>query len=307
MEGWPKTPRRLRALETRAAVIQALRDFFHCRGYLEVETPHRIPAPAPESHIDAVESGEWFLHPSPEICMKRLLAAGHPRIFQICRCWRARERGSRHLPEFTLLEWYRTGIDYRALMEECEDLFLFLGERLRGGRNLEYLGERVNLDKPWPRMSVRDAFDRFAPLPMAEAMEWDRFDETLVRHVEPNLGKGKPAFVFDYPAPLGALARLRRDDLSVAERFEIYLFGLEIANGFSELTDPQEQRKRFEKEMESRRHAGKTVYPMPEKFLSELSGMPESAGIALGVDRLAMIFSNAASIDEVSAFSPEDL
>ena len=302
-----KLARRKVALETRAALIQAIRAFFISRNYLEVETPQRIPAPAPEAHIDAFPSGQWFLHTSPEICMKRMLAAGYPRIFQVCRCFRKHERGDRHLPEFTMLEWYRAGIDYRGLMEECEDLFLFLAGKMRGGTSLEYQGEKIDLEKPWGRISVTEAFHRFAAIPMIASLEQGLFDETLVRDIEPRLGRGKPTFLYDYPASLGALARMKRDDRGLAERFEIYLSGLEIANGFSELTDPDEQQRRFEEENRRRRSAGKVACPLPERFLESLRHLPESAGIALGVDRLAMIFCDAPSVDGVVAFTPEEL
>ncbi|HOD35611.1 MAG TPA: EF-P lysine aminoacylase EpmA [Syntrophales bacterium] len=302
-----KLPGRKGALETRAALIRVLREFFYARNYLEVETSHRIPAPVPEAHIDAFPSGDWFLHTSPEICMKRVLAAGYPRLFQICRCFRRHERGDRHLPEFTLLEWYRAGIDYRGLMEECEDLFVFLTREMRGEAALAYRGERIDFKKPWERLTVREAFDRFAPVPMEASLEEDLFEEILARDIEPRLGRGKPTFLYDYPAALGALARTKKDDGRFAERFEIYLFGLEIANGFTELTDPEEQRRRFEGDNRKRVSAGKDPFPLPEKFLESLRHLPESAGIALGVDRLAMILCDAASIDEVVAFTPEEL
>jgi lysyl-tRNA synthetase class 2 len=302
-----KLSRRKDALETRASLIRALREFFFSRRYLEVETPHRIPAPVPETHIDAFPSGGWFLHTSPEVCMKRMLAAGYPRLFQICRCFRRNERGDRHLPEFTMLEWYGAGMDYRDLMAECEDLFLFLAGEMKGEASLTYRGERVDLQKPWQRLSVRDAFDRFAPRSLEASLREDRFDEIMVRDIEPRLGRGKPTFLYDYPAALGSLARTKGSDGGVAERFEIYLFGLEIANGFSELTDPEEQRRRFERDNRQRLSAGKAACPLPEKFLESLRHLPESAGIALGVDRLAMILCDAATVDEVVAFTPEEL
>jgi lysyl-tRNA synthetase class 2 len=302
-----KLSRRKDALEGRAALIRALREFFSSRQYLEVETPHRIPAPLPEAHIDAFPSGDWFLHTSPEVCMKRMLAAGYPKLFQICRCFRRNERGDRHLPEFTLLEWYRMGIDYRDLMEECEDLFLFIAGKMRGETVLTYRGERIDLQKPWRRISVREAFDRFATLSMEASLQEDRFDEIMARDIEPRLGRGKPTFLYDYPVQLGALARTKKDDGRVAERFEIYLFGLEIANGFSELTDAEEQRRRFEEDNRKRVSAGKNACLLPVKFLESLRHLPDSAGIALGVDRLAMIICDAASVDEVVTFTPEEL
>nr|MBC7244705.1 EF-P lysine aminoacylase GenX [Chloroflexota bacterium] len=298
---------RKRALVIRAAVLQAIREFFIARGYLEVETPQRIPAPAPEAHIDAIPADGWFLQTSPELCMKRLLAAGYPRIFQICHCWREGERGSRHIPEFTMLEWYCAGSDYHGLMDECEALIQSVARRMGYGDKLVYQGKEVELSSPWPRLSVEESFSRYAKVSMAQALECDLFDEIMVRDIEPHLGVSQPAFLYDYPATRGALAHLRPDKPSVAERFELYIAGLELANGFSELTDAAEQRARFLRDETYRRSLGKRPYPIPEKFLAELGEMPPSAGIALGIDRLVMLFVDAASIDEVVAFTPEEL
>lgn len=298
---------RQKALQQRARIVQAIRLFFIDRGYLEVETPHRIPAPAPESHIDAVSSGTWVLHPSPELCMKRLLAAGYEKIFQICRCWREGERGCQHVPEFTLLEWYRAGSDYRDLMTDCESLILHVTFALGRGMTIHFRENEINLSSPWERIPVNEAFQRYAKTSMKESLERDLFDEVMVQDIEPRLGVKKPTFLYDYPAERGTLARLRKDDPTVAERFELYIGGLELANAFSELVDPEEQRRRFLLEQENRRSLAKTVYPMPETFLEELDEMPPSAGIALGVDRLVMVLLNAATIDEVVAFTPEEL
>ncbi len=302
-----KLESRRRALETRADILHATRAFFLSRGYLEVETPNRIPAPLPESHIDALPSGSWWLHPSPELCMKRMLGAGYDRIFQIAKCWRGHERGSLHLPEFTLLEWYRTGIDYRQLMDECEDLFLYVSTALGAGDGIAYQGRPIDLSKPWERITVRGAFERYGSVALEQALAQNRFEEVLALEIEPRLGVSKPTFLFDYPLAFGSLARMKPGDPRTAERFEIYVGGLETANGFSELTDAEEQRQRFEKENEARTHRGRPPYPMPEKFLDALSRMPNSAGIALGVDRMVMLFTDAASIDEVVAFTPEEL
>lgn len=302
-----KIEARRRALETRADLLHATRAFFLSRGYLEIETPNRIPAPLPESHIDALPSGPWWLHPSPELCMKRMLAAGYERIFQIAKCWRGRERGPLHLPEFTLLEWYRAGIDYRQLMEECEDLFLYVSVALGTGAGIAYRGSPIDLSKPWERVTVREAFERYGSIALEQALAQDRFEEVLALEIEPRLGISKPAFLFDYPLAFGSLARKKPGEPQTAERFEIYIGGLELANGFSELTDAAEQRRRFEKENETRTRRGRAPYPMPESFLDALSRMPESAGIALGVDRMAMLFTGASSIDEVVAFTPEEL
>jgi len=277
------------------------------RGYLEVETPHRIPVPAPESHIDAVVSGPWFLHTSPELCMKRMLAAGYEKIFQICRCWREGERGSQHIPEFTVLEWYRSGCGYLGLMEDCKELIPTVTSAIGLGKKIIYRDQEIDLAKSWERISVKEAFQCYSRTSMAEALERNLFDEIMVKDIEPRLGIGKPTFIYDYPAERRAMARVKQEDRTLAERFELYIGGLELANAFSELIDPEEQRKHFLKENENRHALGKPTYPMPEKFLEELANVPPSAGIALGVDRLVMVLLNATTIDEVVAFTPEEL
>ena len=290
-------------LSERARIIQQARAFFIGRGYLEVETPHRIPANAPEPHIDPVGSGTWALHTSPELSMKRLLAAGYEKLFQICRVWREGERGRYHLPEFTLLEWYCSGVDYHALMEECTDLLLSLvpqGRLMRQGRIIDLTG-------PWPRMTVDEAFTRYASQSLDDALAGNCFEELLTADVEPNLGRDRPLFLIEYPASLAALARTKPGQPQVVERFELYIDGLEVANAFSELIDPQEQRDRFLADEAQRQAAGKPSYPLPENFLAELATMPEAAGIALGLDRLILLLTDASGVDDVVAFTPEDL
>ena len=299
--------RRKKALQQRARILQGIRQFFIEEGYLEIETPHRIPTPAPESHIDAVPSDTWFLHTSPELCMKRMMSAGFEKIFQICRCWRERERGSLHLPEFTLLEWYRAGTDYNSLMEECGGLIRFVATFIGLGQKTFFRGREVDLSGTWERISVKEAFHCYSKTSMAKALEQNLFDEIMVQEIEPNLGVEKPTFIHDYPAQRGALARLKKEDPGVAERFELYMGGLELANGFSELVDSEEQRRRFHIENENRQSFGKRIYSIPDKFLAELDNMPPSAGIALGVDRLVMVFLDIETIDEVVAFTPEEL
>lgn len=291
-------------LHRRAEIIQALRSFFIDRGYLEVDTPLRLPSLIPEANIEPVTSSDCFLQTSPELCMKRLLAAGHSKIFQICKCFRKHERGSRHLPEFTMLEWYGNGSDYRHLMKECHDLFCFLAEQVAfsdlSTRLIETAGD-------WEYLSVSEAFERYSSLSVAQALAEEKFDELLVTEIEPNLGRKRPTILFDYPAELGALARLKESDSSLAERFELYVDGLELANGFSELTDASEQRQRFVKERELCRVQGRNPGPVPEKFLDDLEQLNSAAGIAMGVDRLVMLFCGAECIDDVVAFSPEHL
>lgn len=296
-----------RNLWLRAQIIQAARAFFIRRDYLEIETPCRIPAPIPEAHIDAEASGEWFLHTSPELCMKRLLGAGYPRIFQVCRCFRQKERGDRHLPELTMLEWYTAGENYLDMMTQCEDLIRFVAQHAGFGNTLVYQGKPINLTAPWTRMPVSDAFEKFASISMETALLKDCFDEVMANDIEPDLGNNKPLFLYDYPYTAGALARLKPADRSVAERFELYIGGLELCNAFTELNDEIEQRLRFEHDQESRRKSGKQVYPLPEKFLKSLKDMPEASGNALGIDRLVMLFADTTRIDDVVAFTPEEL
>jgi len=291
----------------RARIVQCIREFFITRDYLEVETPQLITAPAPETHIDSISVHDRYLQTSPELCMKRLLALGFPKIFQIARCFREGERGALHLPEFSLLEWYQSGIDYHTLMKECEALFLFLSKRLNMGTRLPCRDTHIDLHAPWERLSVQTAFERYASVSLDEALNNNHFDQTMVEKIEPHLGMKTPTFLYDYPASLAALARLKPGTPSIAERFEIYAGGMELANGFSELNDAHEQRLRFEKELKERAQLGKHVSPMPERFLSALNNMPEAAGIALGLDRLVMIFGDARTIDEVVAFTPEEV
>jgi lysyl-tRNA synthetase class 2 len=308
--GTQKTERRSALAERlwfRARVVQAIRAFFVSREYLEVETPVRIPAPAPEAHIDAVASGTWWLQTSPELCMKRLLAAGHPRLFQVCRCFREGERGRLHSPEFTMLEWYRAEADYLDLMAETETLVKSIACTLGVGDPLAFRGRQTALGGSWDRLTVRTAFRQFTATTADEAIAAGTFDELLALEVEPHLGCGRPLFLTDYPSPLAALARRKPEEPSVAERFELYVAGVELANGFTELTDADEQRVRFDAERRERRRAGKADYGSPEPFLADLEHMPPAAGIALGVDRLVMLLAGVDCIDDVVAFTPEGL
>lgn len=295
------------ALRLRALMVQAIRNFFWGEGYLEVETPFLIPAPAPELHIDAVPVGTLYLHTSPELCMKRLLAAGYERIFQLCRCFRQGERGDLHLPEFTILEWYRSHAGYRDLMSECEAFVKAVAKDLGLSERIQYQGKAVDLGGPWERITVHEAFERYAALSVEESMEKGCFDTCMVEEIEPHLGSPKPTYLCDYPAPMAALARLKPDDGRLAERFELYMGGVELANAFSELKDPAEQRARFQREKRRREEQGKEAYPLPGKFLKSLALMPDAAGIALGIDRLTMILSDSTTIDQVVAFTPEEL
>jgi lysyl-tRNA synthetase class 2 len=239
--------------------------------------------------------------------MKQLMAAGYSRIFQICKCFRNKERGRKHLPELTMLDWYQAGGNYADLMVDCEELIGFIARQITGGDSLGYQGQLIHLETPWTRMSVEQAFNRYASLTAKEALAKDCFDEVMVDKIEPNLGSPRPLFLYDYPAALGALAKLKPENKQLAERFELYIAGIELCNGFSELTDPAEQRTRFESEQNIRKFLNKSVYPMPQNFLNSLNDMPDACGNALGLDRLVMLFSDSAEIDGVVAFTPEEL
>ncbi len=282
-----------------------MRTFFIEQGYLEVETPCRISEHAPETHIDVIETEERCLQPSPELCMKRLLSQGYERIFQICKCFRKQERGARHLPEFTMLEWYRTGIDYHILMDECEQLVKFVASAIASDDFLNYQGRTVNLTGSWPRITVKEAFNQWASLSVEDALKNDCFEETVALELEPCMGFEQPLFLYDFPSAYASLARLKPQEPSLSERFELYIAGMELCNGFSELTDPIEQRQRFQKEQKNRQKACKPLYPMPEKFLKAVGNMPEAAGNALGLDRLAMLWADVSEIDDVVAFVTE--
>jgi lysyl-tRNA synthetase class 2 len=274
-----------------------------------VETPLLIPANAPEEYIDPVLALPLQLQTSPEICMKRLLCRGHKRLLQISHCWRSEERGSRHLSEFTMLEWYRAGSDYNVLMADCEDLLKHVAAAcLTEFQVYSYKTLKIDPFKPWIRISVQEAFSQFSNTNVWECMKKGVYEEILTEKIEPALaGFSSPVFLTDYPAELAALSRLKQGQTELAERFELYLGGLELANGFSELNDPVEQRLRFEATNRLRLQDGRTALPLPERFLEELGKMPSSAGIAMGVDRLVMLAAGADSIDEVVAFTPEQL
>lgn len=290
-------------LEKRARIVQAIRAFFIDRDFIEIETPQRIPTNAPEFYIDAVPSADWFLQTSPELAMKRLLAAGYGNIFQLSHCWRQGERGRCHLPEYSMLEWYRPNCDYHSLMDDCEQLLL----HLLPASQLHYQQRSIDLTLPWPRLSVTEAFRKYANCSVEDALANECFDQVISLQVESQLPTDRPTFLTEYPASQASLARLCRNNPKVAERFELYIGGMELANAFSELTDPEEQTARFTKEEYLRRSAGKTAYPTATAFLSELRTMPEAAGIALGVDRLIMLLCDCNQIDDVVALTPEQL
>ncbi|MGI6100473.1 MAG: EF-P lysine aminoacylase EpmA [Kiritimatiellia bacterium] len=293
-------------LARRDRLLRAIRGYFQNAGYIEVETPVRIPAPAPEEQIDCPESEGAWLRASPELQMKRLLAAGAERIYQMGPCFRRGERGRRHNPEFTLLEWYHAGVASDAIRDECCQLIRHVTRELTGGTRFVCQGTPVEVGGTWERLTVREAFMRWAGWDPVGDWDADRFDVDLVERVEPQLPRERPCILEGYPAPAASLARLDPHDPRVAERWELYLGGMELANAYTELTDGAAQRRRFEEANAARRAAGRDVYPLDEGFLDDLAAgrFPPCGGIALGVDRLAMLLCDAAAIDEVRAFCP---
>jgi lysyl-tRNA synthetase class 2 len=289
-------------LQRRALIYHHTRAFFWEQGFLEIETPIRMPAVAPEQHIVPFKSEDWFLSTSPELHMKRLLASGYDRLFQISRCFRKGEHGRQHNPEFTLLEWYRTSTDYRRMVYDTEQLVLTVADGLGLGHMIRYRDQEIDLTPPWPRITARDAFLRAAGWDPTAEPDLLRFDIDLVTRVIPSFAPDQPTVLLDYPAPMASLARLKPDQPAVAERAEVFVAGMELANAYSELVNAQEQEMRFQLEVEQIEREQRQKMPMPRLFLAAVARLPECAGIALGMDRLVMLFCNADSIDEVVAF-----
>lgn len=302
-------------LRLRARLLAQTRRFFAERGVLEVETPLLSAAAVPDLHLASLPcrpavGGLRWLQTSPEYAMKRLLAAGAGPIYQITRAFRDGEAGRLHNPEFTILEWYRPGFDHHRLMDEMDALLgVLLGSEPAHRRTYaEVFEQAVGLDPHRSGTAELAARARELSLDQVPGLDRDGWLQLLMaERVEPGLGRGgRPAFLYDFPASQAALARLRRDDPSgpqVAERFEVYVEGIELANGFHELTDPAEQWRRFEADLERRRVAGLPAVPLDERFLAALeAGLPPCAGVALGFDRLVMLAAGAASLAEVLAF-----
>ncbi|MBP1887160.1 EF-P lysine aminoacylase EpmA [Sinorhizobium mexicanum] len=318
----------------RNRIQSALRRYFDERDFVEVDTASLQVSPGNEAHLHAFatqalghdgSAQPLYLHTSPEFACKKLLAAGEKRIACFAHVYRNRERGPLHHPEFIMLEWYRAGESYEALMRDCGEI-LALAAETTGTRSLTYQGRTTDPFIEPERLSLAEAFDRFAGIDLlasiagdgetdrdqlAAAMRvsglrvadddtWaDLFSRVLVEKVEPNLGFGRPTILDEYPVAEAALARPTAQDRRVAERFELYACGVELANAFGELTDAAEQRRRFELEMAEKARVYGETYPLDEDFLSALAIMPEASGIALGFDRLVMLATGASRIDQV--------
>ncbi|MDQ2644363.1 MAG: EF-P lysine aminoacylase EpmA [Myxococcota bacterium] len=295
-------------LAARSRALSEARSYFAEQRFLEVETPLLVRAPGVDRNVEALRAASGYLITSPEHAMKRLLVGGVPRLFQLGRVFRRDESGALHEPEFTLLEWYRAFSDYRAILADTEALVSRVAKALSGRFELTSPdGRKIPVKPPFERVRVEDAFREHAGVrdvaKLAETDE-DRYFELLVGRVEPALARrDRPVFLSDYPLSQAALSRPCPADPRFAERFELYVGGVELSNGYGELTDPDEQRRRFVLERKRRRAEKRSVYPLDEAFLSALAeGMPPSSGNALGFDRLVALALGASRIQDVVAF-----
>jgi elongation factor P--(R)-beta-lysine ligase len=311
-------------LMARNRIAGAVRHWFEDQGFVETAVAALAVSPGAEAHLHAFETRaispdgqgrQLYLHTSPEFALKKLLAAGEPRLFELARVWRNRERGPLHHPEFTLLEWYRANASYEILMGDCAAL-LGLAAEAAGTKTLSFRGQTVDPAAEPERLTVATAVERYAGLDLfspdlaraargqgirvAPDDTWaDVFSRILVEKVEPNLGLGRATILCEYPASEAALARPKPSDPRVAERFELYACGVELANCFGELTDPAEQRRRFQAEMAEKQRVYGEAYPIDEDFLAALAQMPPASGGALGFDRLVMLATGASRIEQV--------
>jgi lysyl-tRNA synthetase class 2 len=319
-------------LAARGAVTRAVRTWFDEKGFVEVETGILQVSPGNETHLHAPRTelagaggarATRYLRTSPEFACKKLLAAGEEKIFEFARVFRDRERGDLHLPEFTMLEWYRANATYDAVMVDSVVIIAHAAQATGIGR-FSFRGASADPVAEPELLTVAAAFDRFAGIDLlatvadgngdraalaasasakvriADDDTWsDIFSKVLVEHVEPRLGQGRLTVLFEYPAPEAALARAKASDPRVAERFEVYACGVELANGFGELTDASEQRRRFTSAMEEKQRRYGERYPLDEDFLAAVAQMPQASGVALGFDRLVMLAGGATRIDQV--------
>jgi lysyl-tRNA synthetase class 2 len=319
-------------LSARGAITRAIRAWFDEQGFAEVETGILQISPGNETHLHAprtelagADGGRAirYLRTSPEFACKKLLAAGEPKIFEFARVFRDRERGDLHLPEFTMLEWYRAEASYEAVMADSV-MVVAHAAQATGITHFSFRGKTADPFAEPESLTVAAAFERFAGIDLLATVvdgEGDRaalasaakaqvriteddtwsdiFSKVLVEHVEPRLGQGRLTVLFEYPVPEAALARAKKLDPRIAERFEVYACGVELANGFGELTDAMEQRRRFASAMDEKQRRYGERYPLDEEFLEAVAAMPEASGVALGFDRLVMLASGATRVDQV--------
>jgi len=283
-------------LEARASILRAVREWFWGQGFTEAEPNMLALSPGAETHIDAFEVGDRYLHTSPEFAMKKLLAAGEQKLFFLGKTWRRGETGPLHAPEFTMIEWYRAGAPYEAIMDDCIEI-VRIAARAANAAALRWRDKSCDPFTAAERITVHEAFDQLSPAPIPD--DSDAFSAALVQHVEPQLGDGALTLLTEYPVREAALARRSPRDASVAERFELYACGVELANGFGELTDPIEQRARLIAAMEEKAKRYGARWPIDEDFLAALAHMPPASGVAMGFDRVVMLATGARHINDV--------
>ncbi len=288
-------------LAARAAIQRAVREWFWAQGFSEVDPNMLTVSPGAETHVDAFEVDGRYLHTSPEFAMKKLLAAGERKPFFLGKTWRRGESGPLHAPEFTMIEWYRANAPYEEIMDDCVEI-IRVAARAAGAAMLTWRGRSCDPFTAAERIGVRDAFAQLCPTPMPT--DGDAFSAALVQHIEPQLGDGAMTLLKEYPISEAALARRAPHDASVAERFELYACGVELANGFGELTDPGEQRARLVAAMDEKHKRYGKRWPIDEDFLSALAQMPSSSGVAMGFDRVVMLATGARHINDV-LWTPE--
>jgi lysyl-tRNA synthetase class 2 len=294
-------------LEQRAQALKLVRQYFDDEGFLEVETPTRLRAPGLDAHVEPIAAGDGWLVTSPELHLKRLIVGGMPRVFELARCHRGEELGAYHEPEFTLLEWYRSLEPVESVMRDTEQLVRGIVTALSGQSVLRHREFTVSVAQPFARITVAEALERFAQVPdgltLAER-DPDRWFRLWVEKVEPAIAAYEvPVFVVDYPLSQAALARKKPDNPRVAERFELYCAGVELCNGYGELTDANEQQARFETELLDRRRRNLPDLPLDQRFLAAMrERLPTCSGNALGFDRLVMLATGAECIADVMAF-----
>ncbi|MBI5614272.1 EF-P lysine aminoacylase GenX [Candidatus Gottesmanbacteria bacterium] len=341
MKTWEKirqNPSLLKKYFVRETVIKSIRSFFDSRKFHEVETPLLVARPPAESYVEVFETTlldryrnktRAFLSTSPEIFLKKLLVAGIGNCYSITKSFRNTETQSTlHVPEFTILEWYRVGDPYEKIMDECEKLIRYIHHDVLGDRTFMYQGKRIDIQSSWERMSVREAFSLFAKVDLdaffdmgyarrimkkkkykeTDDTTWEEmFHQIFLNEVEPHIGREKPTILYEYPSLIAALSKKKASDPRYAERFEFYIAGLELGDCYSELTDPVEQKKRFDSEIFEIKRLGKTHYEYDSDFIHALEvGLPSCSGIAVGVDRLVMLFSDAADISDTLFFPAKE-
>ena len=327
-------PRLKNIYDTRIKITRLIREFFWSLDFVEADTPIAVRLASQEPYLNPLfvtihdpngRAENFYLRTSPEFALKKLLAAGYEKIFEIGKCFRDYESfGGNHNTEFTMLEWYRAPGKYQEIMYDTENLFKFIGKKLNK-QTVKYNNKEINISNKWDRLSMKEVWQKFSNVNLDECLEIEKlkkaaedkgykidgqdayediFYKIFLNEIEPNLGNENPIFVYDYPACMTSLSRTCEHDNRYAERFELYIGGLELANAFGELTDAKEQEKRLEKDRDLRKKLGKETWPVDADFIAAIAGLPAIAhwatagGIALGVDRMVLLFTGARDLNE---------